>query len=139
MKTKNGTRTPLGIYLISIFYMFGAVVLLAFLWINPTQASAVIAERHGLPGTTGPWILPVVAGLGLLIAWGLFSLSRWGYLVTIVYLLYFGSVNLYLSTSNPVASYIGNVIWAVLVVVYLIIIRKRFFSSTGQPQSLASS
>lgn len=45
--------------------MLGLVVLLVFRWINPTQTSAIIAERHGLPMATGTWILPVVAGFGL--------------------------------------------------------------------------
>jgi hypothetical protein len=124
---KSKATVPMGVLLISSFYAFGAVVLLAFLLINPTQASSMIAERHGLPASTGPWILPVVAGIGFLIPYGLVSLSRWGYGLTILYLIYFGSVNWFLLSTRSDLFNFGNLAWAFLVILYLIVVRKRFF------------
>ena len=124
---KIKATVPLGVLLIGSFYAFGAIVLLVFLLINPAQTSSIIAERHGLPASTGIWILPVIACLALLIAFGLYSLSKWGYILTIVYLLYFGSVNGFLYIGQASWTYLGNVIWSFLVIPYLILVRKHFF------------
>lgn len=124
MNTIKSNHKPLGIILISGFYIFGAMILLIFLFINPTQVSSSIAERHGLPVTTDSWILLFVAGLALIIAWGLFSLSRWGYLLTVMYLIYFGSVGLFLSRGQITTIDFGNFIWSLLVIIHLVMIRK---------------
>lgn len=129
--SKNKAKVPLGVLLISSFYVFGAIVLLVFLIINPAQTSSDIAERHGLPASTGIWILPVVAAIGLLIAYGLMSLSRWGYVLTILYLFYFGSVNWFISSTSADLLNFGNLVWSVLLILYLIIVRKRFFEKNS--------
>ncbi len=119
---------PIGVLLIASFYILGAIVLVVLRFTNPEQVAVVIAERHGLPASTGPWILPLVAGIGLIIAFGLLSLSRWGFFLAIAYLLYFGTVNLYMSNTAWVTVNCGNTIWSFLVICYLILARKRFFS-----------
>ena len=126
---------PLGVVLIAGFYAFGAIVLLFSLFINPTGVSRVIAERHGLLPSIGTGIIPIVAALGLVIAYGLYSLSRWGFFVTIVYLIYFGCVSIALGGLNFARSgqevlqaYFGNLIWSVIVITYLVIVRRRFLS-----------
>ena len=123
---KLRTNIPFGLLLIATFYTFGAVVLLISLFANPVQTSSVIAGAHGLPLSTGYWILPVIAGLALLIAYGLFSLSRWGYVLTIIYLGYFGIVSGLLLRIHCSSVYLGNLLWAILVIVYLILVRRRF-------------
>ncbi len=128
----NKSNIPFGILLIAIFYAFGAAVLLFFFITNPAQVASAIALRHGLPPSTGNWILPVIAGMALLIAWGLWSLSRWGYVLTIMYLLYFGTVNGFLNAGQSSWTYLGNVIWSFLVIFYLILVRKRFFQKAAQ-------
>ncbi len=129
MNKNKATSVPLGVLLISGFYTFGAIVLLVFLFVNPQTAATQIALRHGLPASTGNWILPLIAGVGLLIAYGLVSLSRWGYWLSIAYLLYFGVVNFYMSGASWVSVYCGDSIWSFLVIAYLIIARKRFFGT----------
>ncbi len=133
--TLPGRTPPLGVTLISAFYVFGAAVLLIALFLNPAEVSAAIAQRHGLSPDVGVAILPVVALLGLAIAYGLYSLSRWGLVLTVVYLAYFAGVSLSSgaltwSTSGqptePVA--LGNLTWSAIVIVYLILNRGRFRS-----------
>jgi hypothetical protein len=128
----SGTR-PLGVMLISGFYVFGAVVLLIAMFLNPAEVSAAIAQRHGLSPDVGVAVLPAVALLGLAIAYGLYTLSRWGLVLTVVYLAYFAAVSLFagaLSWSaggqplEPVA--LGNFTWSALVVIYLLLNRARF-------------
>ena len=127
MNKIKSTTVPIGVLLIAVFYIFGAIALLILLFVNPQPAAVAIAMRHGLPASTGNWILPVIAGVGLIIAYGLLSLSRWGFYLTIAYLLYFGIVNLYMSDATWVSVYCGDAIWSFLVIVYLILIRRRFF------------
>jgi hypothetical protein len=43
------TRTPLGVLLISVFYMFGAIVLLISLFLIPVGPERTIATTYGLP------------------------------------------------------------------------------------------
>lgn len=123
---KSRTNLPLCLLLIAIFYTFGAVVLVIFLFVDPIQASNAIAKVHGLPMSTGHWILPLIAVLSLLIAYGLLTLSEWGYMLTMLYLAYFGIINVSLlrTHNNPV--YMGNLVWSVIVIVYLLLVRKRF-------------
>lgn len=118
---------PLGVILISGFYTFGAMIVFFFFATDPLYASSLIAERHGLLPSTGPWILLLVGAIALLIACGLFSLSRWGYIFTLAYLAYFGVVNFFLSRGQFATIEFGNFIWSLLVIFYLLLIRKRFF------------
>lgn len=124
---------PLGVTLVSSFYVFGAIVLLIALFLNPVEVSAAIAQRHGLSADIGVAVLPVVALLGLAIAYGLYSLSRWGLALTVVYLAYFASVSLYdgalswSASGQPIESIaLGNFTWSALVIVYLLLNRARF-------------
>ncbi len=121
------SKIPVGVILISAFYIFGATILLIFWIVNPEPVARAIAIRHGLPAATGSWILPVVAAIGLLVAFSLLSLSRWGFWLTIVYSLYFLIVNRYMSSARWVSVYCGDAIWSFLVIGYLVLARKHFF------------
>ena len=122
------SNVPLGVMLIAAFYTFGAIVLLVSSFTNPVGVSREIALAHGLPPTMGVEILLAVAALALAIAYGLFSLSRWGFFLTIAYLLYFGAANL-LVTDSVWTVHEGNALWAVLVVIYLLVVRRHFLST----------
>lgn len=123
---KSRLDIPLGLLFIVVFYIFGAVVLLILLFTDPAQASRAIAEAHGLPTSTGNWLLALITALSLLIAYGLFSLSRWGYTLTLFYLAYFGSVNGWMLSRHVNAVHLGNLVWSLLVMIYLILIRRHF-------------
>lgn len=125
---------PLGVLLISCFYVFGAVFLLVLYLPAPELTVQAIAEYHGLPPSTGSWILPTTAVVGLVIAGGLVTRSRWGFFLAITYLVYFGFVNLYLAVNSKAWVSIGNVIWSAAVIVYLILARRWFFGAgRGKP------
>lgn len=125
---KSRITIPFGLLLIALFYVFGAVVLLVFLFVDPAQTSSVIGRVHGLPVSIGNWILPLIAVLGLVIAYGLFTLSRWGYMLTLLYLVYFGMVSGGLLRTHNDPIYLGNLVWSIFVIVYLLLVRKRFQS-----------
>ena len=123
---KLKVNIPFGLLLIAIFYTFGAAVLLILMFEIPLQTSKAIAKAHGLPTSIGNWILPIIAVIALLIAYGLFSLSRWGYVLSILYLAYFGSVNGLILITHADSIYLGNLLWSLLVIIYLILVRRSF-------------
>jgi hypothetical protein len=117
---------PLGVQLIAGFYFFGALVLLLASFVNTTEVSRIIAERHLLPAGLGVVVPLAVAALGVAIALGLYSLARWGLVLTVTYLLFFGGVSLalggldFLETGNTAQQvYFGNLLWSVLALAYL--------------------
>lgn len=127
---------PMGILLIAGFYVFGAFVLLASILFNPVGASQAIAKAHGLSPVMGVEILVAVAALALVLAYGLVRLARWGFFLAIAYLLYLAGVSVvmgglsFLWTGQAeMQIYFGNLLWSALVVIYLLRLRRRFFST----------
>ncbi len=134
MNTKYQSRKPLSIMLIAGFYIFGAITLLISMFVSAADAGKRIAEMHGVSPIVGKDILPVVAILALIISYGLFSLSRWGYFLTLVYVLYTGIVGLvqgglgFATTGEAsLQVYFGSILWSVLVGICLIAARRHFF------------
>lgn len=135
MKTYTLKNYPLGVLLISTFYIFGALVLLISVFTNPTGVSQVIATAHGFSSNMGVEILVVFSALALVVAYGLISFSRWGFFLAIVYSFYLAGVSLFMGGLSFVwtgqadmQSYFGNFLWSMLVVVYLLIVRHRFLT-----------
>ncbi|BCL77750.1 hypothetical protein ccbrp13_02150 [Ktedonobacteria bacterium brp13] len=129
-------RIPVGVMLIAGFYVFGALVLLISLFTNSAEVSRQIAERQGISPSIGLLILPLTAALALLIAYGLYALSTWGFFLTLLYLTYFGSCSFILGGKEGIQPYLGNLIWSLLVVIYLLIKRKHFFLEKKQQKYL---
>ncbi len=125
---------PLGLRLITLFYLFGAVMLLAGLVIDPASVGRMIATAHGLSPIVGAGLVPIIAALALVMAYGLFVGSRWSFFLSAGYLLYLVVVSLVLGglslnrsgePMNPV--FFGNFVWSTLVLVYLLMIRGHFW------------
>ena len=131
MSNSMRTRIPIGILLIAGFYLFGAIVLLVSIFTNPVAISRSIADVHGLPPAADTVIVPIVAGIALLIAYGLLTRAYWGYIFTIAYLILFGGVSLWLMSQKLQQPYIGNFTWSVFALLYLIWKRKRFLTHSS--------
>jgi hypothetical protein len=134
MNTKNQSGKPLSIMLIAGFYIFGAIILLISMFVNATEASKLIAEVHGISPIVGKDILPAIAALALIISYGLYSLSKWGYALTLAYVLYTGVIGLIqgglsfaVTGDVSLQVYFGSIFWSVLVVLCLIAARRHFF------------
>jgi hypothetical protein len=95
---------------------------------------AGVAEQitlvHGLPVSLKMITLPSVVILAIGISYGLFSLSRWGFYLTIIYLIYFGAISLLLSMPFGQQTFMGNFMWSVLVVTYLLF-KRQIFTQPG--------
>ncbi len=126
----NRPHRPLGIILISSFYVFGAIVLLVSMFTMPETVSRQIAERQGLPINMGISVLLLTAILALFIAYGLFSLSSWGFYLTLIYLTYFGGISFLLGGKSGIQPYLGNFLWSTLIIIYLLFKRKYFLFRT---------
>jgi hypothetical protein len=130
-------QIPIGVGIIAAFYIFGAFMLLASIYFNPLGISQAIDRAHGLSTGIGIEILVIVSGLALVLAYGLIRVSRWGYLLTIAYSLYLLVVSLvmgglsFLWTGSPAQQvFFGSLLWSMIVVVYLLFVRRRFFPKT---------
>jgi len=123
---KNRTNAPLGVRLIALFYLVGAVALLLSMFFNYAGMGRQMAVMHGLPAH---WTLalPAAAILGLSIAYGLYSMSRWGYVLTVAYLLYLGITSYPLSVPDGNQPFLGNFLWSLMVVLYLAWKWRAFF------------
>jgi hypothetical protein len=134
MNTKNQSGKPLSIMIIAGFYIFGAVVLLISMFTHSTEIGKRIAEVHGISPIVGKDILPAIAALALIISYGLFSLSKWGYALTLAYVLYTGVIGLIrgglgftVTGDVSLQVYFGSILWSMLVVICLIATRRHFF------------
>jgi len=129
-------NVPIGVLFIASFYVFGAFIILAWVFIDPTAISGTIAKAHGFLPVTGIELSLVVAVLALILVYGLVRLSRWGFILTMAYSMYICLVNLIsgsqtftVSVSPENSLYYGNFIFSLLVIVYLLVVRRNFFSA----------
>ena len=137
MNNENNQHRPLGILLISIFYLFGAVLLFASMFTNYVGVGQQITLVHGLPLAAEMIVLPAIALLALGISCGLFFLTRWGYFLTLIYQICFGTLSLILLLSDGRQPFIGNFIWSGIVVIYLILNRRSFAHPALENQNQA--
>ncbi|MGD6993797.1 hypothetical protein [Sutcliffiella horikoshii] len=126
-------KRPLGVSLISYFYIFGVVVLLfSVIFYNADANSIGIAERFGLPNAPERLFRVVVALFSIVMVYGYFRLKEWGFWVMIAYSIIFGSISSLLITNQSYQPYIGNLIFSFIVVVYTIYVKEAYFKSVLQ-------
>jgi hypothetical protein len=120
-----------GVTLISLFYGLGVVVLIGVLFTGPDQTAAQIARVHGFPDLAAhpvPLLLGVI-GIGVAVIIGLSGMTRWGYWLTLSYAAYLLVVPSLVLRGD--ASLWANFIWPLIVVGYLLLVRRRYFDAAG--------
>jgi len=123
-------KKPIGISVISYFYIFGAIVLLiSFVFYNASTNSIGIAERFGVSNVSEPLFRVIVAIITLMLIFGYIRLKKWGFWFMILYSVLFGSISLYLTIQHSQQPYIGNMIFSFFILFYTISVRKSFFSN----------
>ncbi|MFJ5624292.1 hypothetical protein ACIQD3_16525 [Peribacillus loiseleuriae] len=124
-------KRPLGISLISYFYIFGAIVLLfTAIFYNADANPIGIAERFGLPDVPERFIRILVALISLGMVYGYIRLKKWGFWLMIIYSVLFGLISSLLVSNQSQQPFIGNLIWSIIVLAYTIYV-KRAFSNVG--------
>lgn len=72
-------KKPLGVSLISYFYIFGAGVLMVSAILYNADANEIgIADRFGVPNYPEQMVRIIVAIITLIIIYGYISLKKWG-------------------------------------------------------------
>jgi len=120
-----------GVTLISLFYGLGVVVLIGVLFTGPDQAAAQMARAHGFPALAAHPValLLAVIGIGIAVIVGLSGMTRWGYWLTLAYEVYLLVVPPLMLGAD--ASLWANFIWPLIVVGYLLLVRRRYFAAAG--------
>lgn len=126
-------KRPLGISLISYFYIFGAIVLLfTAVFYNADADSIGISERFGLPNVPERFMRVLVALISLVVVYGYIRLKKWGFWLMIIYSLLFGLISFLLVLNQSQQPFIGNLIWSIIVLAYTIYIKRAFFKTDFQ-------
>lgn len=126
-------KRPLGVSLISYFYIFGAIVLLFTAVFYDVNANAIgIAERFGLPNVPERLMRVFVALFSLIMVYGYYRLKKWGFWMMITYSIIFGIISSLLIIFQSYQPYIGNLIFSIVVVAYTINMKKAYFKTVVQ-------
>lgn len=118
-------RRMLGLLVISSFYGLGVIALIIAMFFNREQVGIQIANVHGLPALAGFPIIALTCIVGILVAIGLYNMTRWGYWLTLAYMAYLLIVPTILLGRD--ASLFANLTWPLTVVVYLVLRRGQYF------------
>lgn len=123
-------KKPLGVLLISYFYIFGAIVLLFTAVFYNTDANSIgIAGRFGMPNVPERLMRLIVALFSLAMVYGYIRLKKWGFWVMVIYSVFFGLISSSLISSQSQKLFIGNFIWSIIVLAYTIYVKKAFFKT----------
>jgi hypothetical protein len=121
-------KRPLGISVISYFYIFGAIVLLfTAIFYNADANSIGIAERFGMPNVPERLMRVIVALFSLGMIYGYLRLKKWGFWLMVIYSTLFGFISSSLITNGSQHIFIGNLIWSIIVLAYTIYTKNSFF------------
>ncbi|MCK1985684.1 MULTISPECIES: hypothetical protein [Peribacillus] len=120
-------KRPLGVSLISYFYILGAIVLLSTSIFYDSNANQIgIATRFGLSNVPEQLIRVLVALTSFIIIFGYMRLKKWGFWMMLVYSLFFLVISFSLSLTHNQHPFTGNMIWSILVISYTIYVNKYF-------------
>jgi hypothetical protein len=125
-------KKPLfGLVVISGSYCLGVVALIIAMFLNREQVGVQIANVHGVPALAGFPILLLTCILGTLVAIGLYTMTSWGYWLTLIYVCYLLIVPPFLVGED--VSLFANVTWPLTVAVYLVLRRRQYFGIYQRP------
>ncbi|WP_273832242.1 hypothetical protein [Guptibacillus sedimenti] len=120
-------KRPIGVTLISDFYLFGAVVLWLTAIFYDADANMVgVAERFGLPKAPERLMRVIVALTSLVLVYGYIRLTIWGYWFMIAYSVIFGCISAFLVSTPSPQPFLGNMIFSIIVLIYTLYVRKSF-------------
>ncbi|GAA0336806.1 hypothetical protein GCM10008931_30510 [Oceanobacillus oncorhynchi subsp. oncorhynchi] len=121
-------KRPLGVTLISYFYIFGAIVLLSTAIFYDPNANAIgIAERFGLHSIPERLMRVILALFSLVMVYGYIRLKKWGFWIMITYSIIFAAISLVLISNQTPQLYAGNMVFSIIVLLYTIYVKRVFF------------
>jgi hypothetical protein len=124
-------KRPLGVSIISYFYLFGAIVLLFTAIFYQADADTFsISERFGVSMIPERLMRVLMAIFSVVMVYGYMRLKKWGFWLFITYSVMFGFISFILLSDQPNQPFIGNFIFSVIVLTYTIYVKEVFFRST---------
>ena len=126
-------KTPIGVTLISYFYLFGAGILVITAIFYDADANTIgMAERFGLPYAPERLMRVLVALLSFVLVYGYIRLTNWGYWFMIAYSVIFGCISAFLVSNPSPQPFLGNMILSIVVLMYTLYVRKSFQQTSKQ-------
>lgn len=121
---------PLGVSLISFYYIFGAIVLLITAIFFDVNASS-IGTAFGVPGVPERFMRILVAIFSIEMIYGYIRLKKWGFWLMITYSAFFGLVSFSLSriSNQHQQPFVENLIFSIIVLAYTFYVRESFFKT----------
>ncbi|MGG1629717.1 hypothetical protein [Rossellomorea sp. NRS-1567] len=130
-------KRPLGVSIISYFYIFGSIVLLFTAIFYQAGADTIgMSERFGVSVVPERTMRVIVAFFSLLMAYGYMRLKKWGFWLLITYSVLFGFISFILLTNEPQQPFIGNFVFSIIVLIYTIYVKEAFFKTAPTNQSI---
>lgn len=108
---------------IGYFYVFSSILILLTIFV---KQDIPINVRFGLENIPNVLVVPIVAIISSVMAYGYLKMTKWGYWFTVIYSTLFMCISFTLINNVGGQPFIGNAIWSIIVLVYTILIRKKF-------------
>ena len=123
-------KKPIGVTLISYFYIFGITALIFTTFFFQQVANKIgLVDRFGIPDFPEELFRVLLAIVTLIVIYGYMNLKAWGFWLMVLYSISFGIVSYVILLSYNKQLFIGNFIWSAIVLIYSIMTHKSFFST----------
>lgn len=119
------TKSPIGITLISLYQIFGALMVLFTLNINQTPAFNI---RFAVPFIPELLVKISLVVFSLIISYGYLKQTKWGYWSMLIYSISFCCLSLSQVSKYGSQPFVGNAIYAAIVSIYTVTHTKYFTS-----------
>lgn len=130
-------NAPWGLKAIIAFYIVGVVAVTITLFTNRAATGQQLAAVHGLPALAGAPAILLTIAMGIAVVLGLNSMRPWGWWLTMAYMAFLLIVPPVTLGSSRVSIF-ANILWPLLMVIYLIV-KRRLFGVGGSAERLTSA
>jgi hypothetical protein len=130
-------NAPWGLKAIIVFYIVGVVAVTITLFTNRAATGQQLAAVHGLPALAGAPAILLTIAMGIAVVLGLNSMRPWGWWLTIAYMAFL-LILPPLTLGSSRVSIFANILWPLLMVIYLVV-KRRLFGVGGSGERLTSA
>jgi hypothetical protein len=130
-------NAPWGLKAIIVFYIAGVVAATITLFTNRAATGQQLAAVHGLPSLAGAPAILLTIAIGIAVVLGLNSMRPWGWWLTMAYMSFLLVVPP-LTLGSSRVSLFANILWPLLMVIYLFV-KRRSFGVGGSAERLTSA
>jgi hypothetical protein len=118
-------NAPWGLKAIIVFYIVGVVAVTITLFTNRAATGQQLAAVHGLPALAATPAILLTIAMGIAVVLGLNSMRPWGWWLTMAYMAFL-LILPPLTLGSSRVSVFANILWPLLMVIYMIVKRRLF-------------